>query len=74
VPQRRNLAQELGHDVLARDEKLDRLDAGRRRGLEQILALDREETRLVAVLPPSEKLPDEPELLVLTRFDQAQAA
>jgi hypothetical protein len=71
VTERRDLAEELRQDVLARDEELDRLDPGGRRGLDQIFALDGEEARLGAVLARREKLPDEPELLVLARLDQA---
>ena len=73
MPQRRNLAEELGKDVLARDEELDGLDGGVAGGLDEIFALDREEAALLAMLARREKLPDEPELLVLTRLDQAAA-
>jgi hypothetical protein len=65
VAERGNLAEELRQDVLARDEELDRLDARNRSSLDEILALDGEEPRLLAVLARREKLPDEPELLVL---------
>ena len=44
------------------------------RRLDEILALDREEPGLLPVLARREKLPDEPELLVLARLDQAAAA
>ena len=74
VPERRDLGEELGNDVLAGDEEFDRLDPGGRRGLDQILALDREEARLLALLARGEKLPDEPELLVSARLDQAASA
>jgi len=66
MTERRDLAEQLGEDVLARDEQLDRLEPSGRRGFDQVLALDREQTRLDAVLSRREKLPDEPELLVLT--------
>jgi hypothetical protein len=65
VSERRHLGQELGQDVFPRDQELDRLDLGGRCGLDQILALDRKEARGLAVFPGREKLPDEPELLVL---------
>ena len=72
VPERRHLAEQLRQDVLARDEQLDGLDAEAAcRRLDEILALDREEPTGLAVLPRREKLPDEPELLVGTRLDQA---
>ena len=71
VPEGRHLREELGHDVLAGHEQIDRLDARPCSRLDEILALDREEPRLLTMLPRREKLPDEPELLVLTRFDQA---
>jgi hypothetical protein len=70
VAERGHLGEELGRYVLARDEELDGLDARSRRCLHEILALDGEETALLAMLARREKLPDEPELLVLTRFDQ----
>ncbi len=73
MPERRHLGEELRHDVLAGDQELDRVDRCVARGLDQVLALDREEPALLAVLARSEELPDEPELLVLTRLDQAAA-
>ena len=66
VAQRRDLAEELRHDVLTGDQQLDRLDARSGGSLDEILALDGEEPGLVPLLPRREKLPDEPELLVLT--------
>ena len=74
MTQGRDLAQQVRNDVLARDEELDGLDSGGGRSLDEILALDREQPLLEAVFPRREKLPDEPELLVLTRFDQAAAS
>ena len=43
------LREQLGLDVLAGDEQLDRLDAGRARRLDEILALADEQARLVAL-------------------------
>ena len=74
VSERRDLGEQLRQDVLTGDEQLDGLDARPGGRLDEVLALDREEARLVAMLPRREKLPDEPELLVLTRFDQAASA
>src|SRR5262249_54520923 len=74
MTKRRHLAEEFRHHVVAGNEQLDRLDPGRLRRLDEVLALDREETRLGSVLAPREKLPDEPELLVLARLDQAASA
>ncbi|HKX47326.1 MAG TPA: hypothetical protein VJM06_01570 [Gaiellaceae bacterium] len=73
MAQRRDLAEKLRHDVLTGDEQLDRLDARRGGSLDEVLALDGEEPGLVPLLPRREKLPDEPELLVLTGFDEASA-
>jgi hypothetical protein len=73
VAERRDLAEQLREDVLARDQELGWLDSGVRRRLDQVLALDREQASLDAVLAPREKLPDEPELLVLARLDQGSA-
>ena len=39
LAERRDLSQELGYDVLPRDEQLDRRDACRRSSLDEILAL-----------------------------------
>ncbi|CAN5712724.1 hypothetical protein BH20ACT14_BH20ACT14_06850 [soil metagenome] len=74
MSERRHLAEKLRYDVLVSHQQLDRLDRSIVRRLDQIFALDREEPALLAVLPRSEKLPDEPELLVLTRLDQAADA
>jgi hypothetical protein len=73
VAERRDLAEQVREDVLTRDEELGRLDSSVRRRLDQVLTLDREQARLDAVLAPREKLPDEPELLVLPRLDQGSA-
>jgi hypothetical protein len=66
VPECGHLSEQLRQHRLARHEQLDRLDAGRCGRPDEILALDREQARLFTVLPGREKLPDEPELLVLT--------
>ncbi len=71
MSERGDLAQELCLNTLARDEEVDRLDPGRQSRADDILTLGGEEPALVAVLPRREKLPDEPELLVLARTDQA---
>ena len=73
MPERRYLTEKLGEDVLAGHQQLDGLDSSVAGGLHEILALDGEEPALLPVLARREKLPDEPELLVLTRLDQAAA-
>jgi hypothetical protein len=65
MAERRHLRQELGQDVLPRDEELDRLHARGRGRLDEVLALDREEAGLLPVLARREELPDEAELRVL---------
>jgi hypothetical protein len=70
MAQRRDLAEELRHDVLASHQKLDRLDTRSRRSIDEILALCGEQAGLDPMLPRREKLPDEPELLVLTGLDE----
>ncbi len=70
MPERRHLAEKLGDDILARHQQLDGLDRGVAGSLDEVLALDREEPALLAMLSRREKLPDEPELLVLPRLDQ----
>ncbi len=74
MPERGYISEELGQDILTGDQQLDRLDRSFARGLDQIFALYCEEPALLPVLPRSEKLPDEPELLVLARLDQAADA
>jgi len=67
VRERRDLGQERGLDVLARDEQVDRLDpAGR---LDEILTLRDEQLELVAPAPVME-LADELEPLVVAGSDQ----
>jgi hypothetical protein len=67
----REAGKKLGRDVVARDEQLDRLDAGRRRSVDEILPFGHEESGLVTVLTSAEELPDELELLVVSGSDQA---
>jgi len=57
--QGRDGGEEVRLDALAGDEKLDRLDAGRRGGVDQVLALDREEPELLALPLLRKELPDE---------------
>ncbi len=64
VPERRHLREQLGRDVLSRDEQVDRLDARGERRLDQILALSDEQPELVAPAPVPE-LADELEPLVV---------
>jgi hypothetical protein len=59
VGQCRDCGEKLRLDALARDEELDRLDPGRRRRVDQILAFDREEPELLALALLREELPDE---------------
>jgi hypothetical protein len=65
--ERRDLREQRRLDVLARDQQLDRLDAGGR--LDQVLPLDGEQPELVAPAPVVE-LADELEPLVVARGDQ----
>ena len=69
--QGRDGGEQLGLDVLARDEQLDRLDPGGRRRLDQILALDGEEPELLALALLREELADELQRRVRRRGDQA---
>ena len=64
--------EQLGLDVLAGDEQLDRLQTGRACRLDQILALGDEQAQL---LPPALRLQlaDELELLVRRRRDQDES-
>jgi hypothetical protein len=66
VAERRDLAEQLRKDVLARDEQLDGLNARGGGSLHEILALDREQPGLVPVLARREELPDEAELRVVS--------
>jgi hypothetical protein len=65
--ERRDLREQRRLDVLARDQQLDRLDAGCR--LDQVFPLDSEQPELVAPAPVVE-LTDELEPLVVARGDQ----
>jgi hypothetical protein len=69
VAERRDLGQQQGLDVLARDEQLDGLDSRGGGRLDEILAFRDEQLQLVA--PAAlRQLADELELLVLARADQ----
>jgi hypothetical protein len=70
MPKRRDLAEQLRLDVLARDQELDRLDPCAERGVDEIFSLRREESELVAPAAVVQ-LADELELLVLAGGDQA---
>ena len=65
----RHLREQLGLDVLARNEHVGGLETGGEPGLEQILSLDREQPELVAPAPVVE-LADELEPLVVARGDR----
>jgi hypothetical protein len=64
--------QQLWLDVLAGDEKLDRLDSRRARRLDEILALDGEEPELLALALLREELADELQRRVRRRRDQQE--
>jgi len=64
VRERRHLREQLRLDVLPRDQQLDRLDAGREPGVDEILSLDGEQPELVPPAPVV-KLADELEPLVV---------
>jgi hypothetical protein len=69
VRERRYLREQLGGDVLSGGENVRGLEPGGEAGLEQILALDREQPELVPPAPVVE-LADELEPLVVARGDQ----
>src|SRR5262249_36950081 len=69
MAQRRELSDERGLDVLARDEQLDRLDARVVRRLDEILALADEEALLLPLPPRLEQTPDQLQLRVVARRD-----
>ena len=71
MTERGDLREQLGLDGLAGDQQLERLDASGERRVGEVLAFRREEAGLLTVLARAEELPDEPELLVLARRDQA---
>jgi hypothetical protein len=70
VCEHRDLGEELGRDVLARDEPVDRLESRPQAGVDEILSLDDEQPELVAPAPFAE-LTDELEPLVVAGGDQA---
>jgi hypothetical protein len=70
MPERRDLGKQRGLDVLAGDQQLDRLDAGGQSRVDEILTLRDEQPELLAPAALAQ-LPDELELLVLARGDQA---
>src|SRR5206468_1825404 len=74
MAERRHRGEHVGLDIVARDEELDGLDADSPGGIDQVLALGREEPRPLPVLARREKLADEAELRVLRRADQASSA
>src|SRR5207247_6569403 len=69
VAEGRDLGQQRRLDSLTGDEQLDRLDSGRRRRVDEVLSLRREQPELVAPAAVVQ-LADELELLVLARGDQ----
>jgi len=71
MPEGGDVGEQVWLHILARDEELDRLDSRSRGRRNQILALDREEPRLLAVLARREELADEPQLRVMRRLDQS---
>src|SRR6266550_7164761 len=70
MAQRGYLGQQGRFHVLSRDKRLDRLDPCREGRLHEIFTFSDEEPELVAPAPVVQ-LPDELELLVLARGDQA---
>src|SRR4029078_7700133 len=69
--ERRDLGEQGRLDVLTGDEEVDRLS--RARSLDEVLALDDEQPKLVAPAPVME-LADELEPLVVARADQLESA
>jgi hypothetical protein len=69
MPQRRELGEQLGRDVLAGRERLDRLDPGFPRRLQQVLALADEEALPLALTPRGQQPPDQAKLRVVGRRD-----
>jgi hypothetical protein len=72
VRERRDLGERLGRHRLAGDEKVDRLDPGRLRGLDEVLALDDEEPLTVALRTRGQP-PHEPQPRVRGRGDQDES-
>jgi hypothetical protein len=62
--ERRDLGEQIGGDRLTGDEQLDRLEAGIRRGVDEVFALGDEQPELVTPAPVME-LADELEPLVV---------
>ena len=71
VPECRHLCEELREHILPGDQQLDRGNTRSLRSLDEVLAFGGEKPGLDPVLAGREKLPDEPELLVLAGLDQA---
>src|SRR5918992_4839890 len=72
MAERRDFGEQLGLDVLTRDEQLHGLDPRGARSVDEVLALGRKQSELVA--PPALlQLANELELLVLARADQDSA-
>jgi hypothetical protein len=71
VSERRNLGEQGRLDVLARHQHVDRLEAARTRGVQEIFALDEKETELVAPAALVQ-FANELELLVVARADQVR--
>jgi hypothetical protein len=72
MPERRDLGEQSGLDVLPGDQLLDLFEPGVTRGVDEIFALDEEEAELVAPAALVQ-LADELELLVVARADQLAA-
>jgi hypothetical protein len=70
MAERRYLREQLRLNVLACAENVRGLEAGIEPGLDEVLALDREQPELVAPAPVVQ-LADELEPLVVARGDQA---
>jgi hypothetical protein len=69
MAERRDFGQQRRLDVLTRHKRFQGLDPGRRRRVDEILALRDEQPELVAPAPLVQ-FADEPELFVLARGDQ----
>jgi hypothetical protein len=67
--ERRHLGQQLGRNVLSRDEHVGGHEPGGEPGFEEVLPLDREQPELVPPAPVVE-LADELEPLVVAGGDQ----
>jgi hypothetical protein len=69
MAERRDLRQQGGLDVVARDEHVDSVEPAGERCIDEVLALDEEEPELVSPAALVQ-LADELELLVVARGDQ----